>query len=134
MLEKLLPDPFLKNQNWAYFWINILKIYYVCFYCMPSWELLKLLNPRFQLLAFNLYKAFLKNKKEVWNVWRNTFFLLHSITRPHLTAWLHLVCAILSNTCIVIVCDVINFEIKFTFLIKPFFSTWPKSLNKKTKI
>ena len=24
--EKLFPDPFLKNQNWVYLWINILKV------------------------------------------------------------------------------------------------------------
>ena len=23
MVEKLFPDPFLENQNWAYLWINI---------------------------------------------------------------------------------------------------------------
>ena len=41
-LEKLwnvvgkLPDPFLKNQNWAYLWIISLKSYTVCLYCVPS--------------------------------------------------------------------------------------------------
>ena len=25
MVEKVFPDPFLKNQNWTYFWINSLK-------------------------------------------------------------------------------------------------------------
>ena len=52
VVEKLLPDPFLKNQNWAYLWINSLKFYSVCFYCMPSWR-----------LAYTSYKAFFKNKK-----------------------------------------------------------------------
>ena len=33
------PNPFLKNQNWAYHWINSLKFYTVCFHCMPSWGL-----------------------------------------------------------------------------------------------
>ena len=28
--------PFVKNQNWAYLSINILKFYTVCFNCMPS--------------------------------------------------------------------------------------------------
>ena len=28
-LKKLFPDPFLKNQNWTYIWINSLKIYTV---------------------------------------------------------------------------------------------------------
>ena len=34
--EKLVPDPFLKNQNCLYFWINGLKFYTVYFYCMPK--------------------------------------------------------------------------------------------------
>ena len=35
VVEKLFTDPFLKNQNWIYLWINNLKFYTVCFYCMP---------------------------------------------------------------------------------------------------
>ena len=36
VVEELVPDAFLKNQNWAYIWINSLKFYIVCFYFMPS--------------------------------------------------------------------------------------------------
>ena len=35
VVEKLFPDPFLKNQNGQFLWINSLKFYTVCFYCMP---------------------------------------------------------------------------------------------------
>ena len=35
MVEKLVADPFLKNQNWVYFWINSLKFLTVCF-CFMS--------------------------------------------------------------------------------------------------
>ena len=31
VVEKLSPDPFLKNQNWAYLWINSLKVLYSLF-------------------------------------------------------------------------------------------------------
>ena len=31
VVEKLFPDPFLKNQNWDYLWINSLKFYAICF-------------------------------------------------------------------------------------------------------
>ena len=31
VVEKLFPGPFLKIQNWAYLWINILKFYIFCF-------------------------------------------------------------------------------------------------------
>ena len=30
------PDPFLKSQNRAYFWIDNIKFYADCFYCMLS--------------------------------------------------------------------------------------------------
>ena len=36
VMEKLVPDPFLKNENWAYVWNNSLKCYAVYFYCMAS--------------------------------------------------------------------------------------------------
>ena len=42
-----IPRPFSKNQSGAYFWINNLKVYRVCFYCMPSWELLKYIETNF---------------------------------------------------------------------------------------
>ena len=35
VVEKLFPESFLKNQNWVYLWIDSLKFYTVCFYCMP---------------------------------------------------------------------------------------------------
>ena len=34
-----ISSPLLKNQNWAYLWINILKFFTVCFYFMPNWGL-----------------------------------------------------------------------------------------------
>ena len=34
VVEKVVPDPFLKNQNRLCFQINILKCYTVCFYSM----------------------------------------------------------------------------------------------------
>ena len=58
-VEKLFPDPVLKNQNWAYLWINSLKFYTVCFYHMSHWGLSKLSSGP---LAFTSSKAFLKNK------------------------------------------------------------------------
>ena len=36
VVEKLFLDPFPKNQNQAYFWINSLKFYTACFYYMLS--------------------------------------------------------------------------------------------------
>ena len=48
------------------------------------------------------------------------FLLLFSITWPNFITWFSLLCELLGNVCIVIVCwpgcDVINFEINFIFL------------------
>ena len=35
VVQKLIPDPFLKNQDRAYHCINCLRLYRV-FYCMPK--------------------------------------------------------------------------------------------------
>ena len=132
MVEKLFPDPFLKNQNWVYLWINSLKFYALCFYCMLIWGLSKYIENNLQTTCFTLYKAFLKNKK--WcgtslhfqhGFWRKIFLLLYSINWPNFIVRLPLFREMLGNMCIVIVCwpscDVINFENHFVFIIKPFF-------------
>ena len=58
-----------------------------------------------------------------------------SINWPNFILWLPLIREILSNMCVVIRCepgcDVINFEINFIFLVKPFFLHTQKV---KTKI
>ena len=63
VVEKLSPDPLLKNENWAYLLINYLKFYTVCFYHMPSWGYQNMLRLSSKPLAITSYKAFLKNKK-----------------------------------------------------------------------
>ena len=35
-VEKLVPDPFIKNKNWACLWISSLKFYIVCFFVCPG--------------------------------------------------------------------------------------------------
>ena len=60
VVEKLVPDHFLKNQNWAYLWINSLKFYTVCFYCMPSWGLLKYIETKLQTACFYLILNYFK--------------------------------------------------------------------------
>ena len=54
VVEKLLQDPFLKNQNWAYLWINSFKFYKVWFCCMPSWGLYKDIEIKLQTTCFYL--------------------------------------------------------------------------------
>ena len=56
-VEKLFPDHFLKNQNCEYLWINILKFYAACLYCMPSWELSKYIETKLQTTCFYLTQS-----------------------------------------------------------------------------
>ena len=43
--EKLLPDPFIKNQNCAYLWITYLKHHKLCFYCLSTSKSTKIYWP-----------------------------------------------------------------------------------------
>ena len=128
MVEKLVPDPFIKKQNWKNLWNNSLKCFKVFFIVCLSRGLPKYIKTNVLTTCFYLiYHAFLKNKKKsrtsfptsfLHDFWRKIFLTLCYI------AWL-LLLEILGNMCIVIiccpVCDVINFEINQSFLIKPFF-------------
>ena len=56
-------------------------------------------------------------------------YVLHSINQPDFIAWFPLL-----FMCIVIFltgCDIINFEINLTFLIRPFFFYMSKKLRQK---
>ena len=46
------PDPFLKNQNWAYLWINSLKFHATYLYCVLRWGLLKCIETKLQTAYF----------------------------------------------------------------------------------
>ena len=67
----------------------------------------------------------IKKMRLISNFWRKIFLLLYSINWPNFIFWLPLLFDIFGNICIAIVCkpgcDVMNFEVKFIFLIKPFF-------------
>ena len=131
-MEKLVPYPFIKKQNWAYLWINSL-ICSLFLLFVPVEVYQSILKRKCWPLAFTLHKAFLKNKKRyelfslpkfLHDFWRKMFLMLYSINRQNFIAGLLLLLEILGNMCIVIVClpvcDVINFEIKVSFLIKTF--------------
>ena len=69
-------------------------------------------------------------KKKLVTIFRT----LYSVQLPNIIDWLPLLLEILGNVCIVIicypVCDVINFEIKVSFAIKPFSYVTKKSRQK----
>ena len=116
-MEILFTEPFLKNQNWAYPWINILK--FLVFMVCQVEDYQNILKLRCRPLSFTSYKAFLKNKRSGTSpclifciiFWRKVFLLLYSINWPNFIVWFPLLREILRNMCNVTVCDVINFEI-----------------------
>ena len=124
VVEKLFPDPFLKNQ-------------------MPSWELSKFIKLSCRPIAFTSCKTYLKKRglelvflsHFLYNYWRKIFRLLYFINCPNFIFCFSLFREILGNMCIVIVCfpgsDVINFEVNLIILIMPFFL---HDQNVKTKI
>ena len=65
MVEKLAPDPLMKNQNWAYLWINRLKCCKVCFCLHPSWYLPKYNKTKVLMSYFCLIWSFFKEQKEL---------------------------------------------------------------------
>ena len=87
VMGKLFPDSFLKNQNWAHLWVNILKFYTVYFYCMPSWRLSKYIKTRLEITYFYLINPFKKTKRGLGllflfyllhDFWRKIYLLLHT--------------------------------------------------------
>ena len=127
VMEKLVPEPFLKNENWAYLWINSLKFYTVCFFVVWQVEgyrnILKLSCRTCFHLILSLELVSLTHFPH--DLWRKIFLLLCSINWPNFTVWLPLLCEILGNMYIAIVCepvsDVMNFEVNLSVLIRPFF-------------
>ena len=134
-MEKLVPDPILKNEHWAFLWINSLNFFTVCFYRVVSWELLKYIDTKLQSNCFHLILSFFKKIKRdlelctlphfLHNFWRKILLLLSSVDRPNFIVWLSLLCEILGNMCIGIACkpgcDVMDFEVSLIFQIKLFF-------------
>ena len=66
-MEKIVPDPFLENKNWAYLWINSLDFHTICFYCIPNWGLSKYIETKLQTTCVYLILSIFKKETEVWN-------------------------------------------------------------------
>ena len=144
MVEKLVPEPFLKNQNCPYLWINSLKIFSLFLFYARAGDYQNVLKLRRWSLAFISYKRFLKKTKRglklvflphfLYNFGRNVFLTLHSINwRPIFIVWVSLRFKILGHICIVIMFPSwwrANFEINLNFLIEPF-SNMTKTLREK---
>ena len=94
VVDQLVPDPFLKNQNWAYLWINHVKFYTVGFQLLVFEDDQNILRLRCWPLAFTSYKTFLKKRKRsgtslpaLYSAWffkKNLFQLIFcQLTRFH---------------------------------------------------
>ena len=88
VLKKLFANPFQKkkNQNWVYLWINGVKFYKACFYCILIWGPSKYSETKLQTNCFYDICRFFKNKKgsrslpgsfSAWVSKKKTFLLLY---------------------------------------------------------
>ena len=114
LVQKLVPDPFLKNENWAYLWVNWLKLqtFYFCY--MPYWGPSKQIETILNTICIYLIWSFFKKPKRGLGLvslayflhifWRKMFLLMCSINWPIFTVKLALFFEILCNICIVTVC------------------------------
>ena len=89
VLEKLVSDPFLKNQYCTYLWFRSLKFYIVCFYCesklMTIYQIMSKL--RCSPFTFASCKTFFKKSGQglvfllhfLHCFWRKIFLMLCSV-------------------------------------------------------
>ena len=109
VVEKLVPDPFLKNQNQAYLRTNSLKFYTVCFYCVPKSRTTKrCFNDDLPLPHVKLFYE-TKRGLEMFSLphflhdfWRKIFPMLYLVNSPNLIIWMSLLLEMLANMCIII--------------------------------
>ena len=92
------------------------------------------MKARCRSLAFTFYNAFLKNKKGTtlpapFSEWflHKIFLLLYSINWPNFIVWLSLIWEILSNMCIVIICNqAVTSSLFFTNKPRQKFKSWER--------
>ena len=104
-----IPDSFVKNENWAYLWMNSLKFKTFCFYCMPSGDYQNILILSCRPLAFTHWRAeggleLVSLRHLLQYFWRKIFLLLYFITWSIFIVCLPLLREILGDVCIVIAC------------------------------
>ena len=85
---------------------------------MASWELLEYIKTKLQTTCFHFILTIINHIKKshelvslphfLHNFWRKIFLLLYSINWPNFIVWLPLLCEILGNMCIAIVCKLVE--------------------------
>ena len=136
MVEKLFPDPFLKNQNWVYLRVNSLQFYTFCFFHMPSWGLLLYTETKFQTTCFysnkqiNLFLFLKKSPCLIYCIIENIYIvILCYVTKFHC-----LVDFALWDIGQYVYCSCLLTRLwlhKFSYLSnQAVFSSWPNSRDK----
>ena len=109
MAEELVPDSFLKGQNWVYLWINsFMQILFM----VTSRGVSKCIETIVQTTCFYLIWSFFKQRGlELVSLphfrhvlWGKIFPTLYSINWPNCIIWLPLLFEMLGNMCTAIVC------------------------------
>ena len=99
MIEKLVPELFLKNQIQLYLWVNSLEVHAVFLLYVEVEDYQNILKWRFNLLFLLHIKLFKKTKRRLKLVslphimhgfWRNIFLTLHYINWLNFIVWLPL--------------------------------------------
>ena len=111
-MDKLVPEPFLTNQNWTHLWITVWNyIQLISILCLskglPRYIESKVLDTCFYLIQ----NAFKKD-------WRKRFLTLYYISCPNFTIWLTLLLKILGNMFIVIICFKVFNKAKKKFFLE----------------
>ena len=112
VVEKLVPNPFMKSQNWAYLQINSVKFYTASFHCMSSWGLLQYFETKLQTTCEGLILSFFEKQKKrsgiscliFWIVFKENVYFVMFYHLTKLIALFNLLREILGNICITILC------------------------------
>ena len=133
-MEELVKDSLSKSKL-SNLWINSLKCFVVCFYCISkststkkiiwNWDPNQLILPNVNIFRkTNRGLELLFTPDFLHDFWRKSDLKLHYNDIPSLIGWMLLLLEILNNMFIAVicfpVCDVIKFEINLSFFIKPF--------------
>ena len=111
VLEKLAPEPFLKDPNWVYHWKQSERLYSLFILYIQIEDHQNIVKLRCLASAFISYKVFTKIKMRPgtslpssFSAWflKKNIYMLYSINWPYFVVWLSLLLEIFGNMCILI--------------------------------
>ena len=96
VMEKLVPDPFIKNQNLAYLWINSLNCYKV--YCISKSRSTKYIKTSPGHLILPYSKLFWKRRRSLKLV--SLLYFLHEFWKKNFSCYILLTDQISLSDCL----------------------------------